>query len=91
MTVLGIVAYRIPVESLLMVVGAGFVAFMVYFGGVLWYGHAHTGASLLEGSELLHWQKMETATKNTGTLPDAPVIQDPAKLVESTAQNEEAR
>ena len=78
LVLLGIVAIRIPVGWLLWVVGAGLMAFITYFGGVLWYGHQHTGASLLEGSELLHWQKMEMATKSIGVLPDTPVIQDPA-------------
>ena len=92
LVVLGIVALRIPVEWLFLVIGAAFVAFVVYFGGVLWYAHAHTGASLLEGSELLHWQKMEIAAKSTGTLPDVQVTQEPARpaLKAPDDENEEA-
>ena len=93
LVVLGIVAMRIPSEWLVLVMVVAFLAFLIYFGGVLWYAHAHTGASLLEGSELLHWQKMEIASKSTGTLPDLPVIQDPDRpaLEERDEQDEEAR
>ena len=92
LTVLGIVAFRIPVEWLFWVTGAGFLAFLVYFIGVLWYGHVHTGASLLEGSELLHWQQLEMATKSGGPLPSAPAIHNPARpvLAEHANEGEEA-
>jgi Na+/proline symporter len=79
LVILGVVAIRIQPELLGWLAGGAIIAFVVYFLGVIWYGHNHRGASLLEGSELLHWQQAEIAAKSTGVISSLPVLPDPTQ------------
>ena len=45
--------------------------FLVYFGGVMWYRHYHTEASLLEGSELPHRQPWVATIALVAVIPGA--------------------
>ncbi len=76
--VLGIVAYRLKVESFLIVIGvAAFVLFLIFFIGSMIYGSRNPSAALLEGAELIAWQKQELAAKNMPNPPKGPIVLDP--------------
>jgi hypothetical protein len=76
--VLGVVAWRLTDQNLLLVIaGASFILFLIYFIGAMIYGAKNPAAALLEGAELVTWQKQELAAKNVPHPPDSPLITDP--------------
>ncbi len=75
--VLGIVAWRVPTENLLAIASIAALAFLAYFGGVLWFAHKNPGVALLEGAELLRWKQIEMEVKGKGSVPPTPVTIEP--------------
>lgn len=86
---LSIVAYRLTDPSLLLIIaGAGFALFIAFFVGSMIYGARYTAAALLEGAELITWQRQELAAKNIPVLPQTPSITDPKSAMSSVEQIE---
>ena len=64
---------------LTLAVGGG-VVFLVYLILILWFAKTNPGPALLEGAELIMWQRGEAAAKGQPKLPEAPPQADPARL-----------
>lgn len=76
--VLGVVAYKLNNEyALFAIAGISFVLFLIFFIGSMIYGGKNPAAALLEGAELVKWQKQELAAKSLPHPPLTPAIPDP--------------
>ena len=79
--VAGLIAYRLEASAstslLILGAGAGVVA-LLFAAGILWYGHNHPEAALLEGVELLHWKQLDQAAKDPSIIVDAIEVIDDA-------------
>ena len=75
----GIVAARVKNDNelLMIIAGSGFILFIIFFVGAMIYGSKNTAAALLEGAELVTWQKQEMAAKYLPQPPITPEISDP--------------
>ena len=74
------------------IVVATLVVFLVFFIGVLIFAHKHPAAALLEGADLITWQKYDLAAKGIPHPPDSPAIPDPRapqQLLATTDEPEE--
>lgn len=90
--VVAVAAWRAAPEQLLWVAVIAGAVFLAYFFGVLVFASKNPGAALLEGAELLHWQKTELAAKGTGPVTGelGPAIEPPAMLPSTTPSRVEA-
>ncbi|MCS6306433.1 MAG: hypothetical protein H8K07_22630 [Nitrospira sp.] len=76
--VMGVIAYNLNDKaSLLIIAGAAFLLFLIFFIGSMIYGSKNPSAALLEGAELVTWQKQELAAKSIPTPPSTLAIPDP--------------
>ena len=83
--VLAVVAWRLSsAEFLMIVTGATTLIFLVYFIGILLFASRNPGAALLEGAELITWQKQELAAKSLLEPPKVPAIPDPKGITLSS-------
>jgi hypothetical protein len=80
LVIIAIVAARLPSQDdlfLMILAGCGFLLFLLFFVGAMIYGSKNTAAALLEGAELVTWQKQEMAAKYLPQPPITPEISDP--------------
>jgi len=88
--VFGVVASRISNELfLLFIAAAALLVFGAFFFGSMKYAKENPGAALLEGAELITWQKQELAAKSLPEPPKTPAIPDPKGLIPSSIDIEE--
>ena len=84
LVLLSVVAYRLTDQNFLMIIACGgFVLFIIFFIGAMIYGALNPAAALLEGAELITWQKQELEAKYLPTPPKTPSITDPKASHES--------
>jgi len=76
--VLGVIAYRLNSEVLLMVTAVGVVLFV---GGLFYYvlnwAERNPGLAVTEGIEAVHMARLQMAAKGVPELPSSPIVSDP--------------
>jgi hypothetical protein len=87
--VLGIIACRIGPELLIWVLLALLAMYFCWQFGVMWYANRNPGPALLEGGELVAWQRM--AIKGAETPQDGPSIPDPMQKPALPSPEEEGK
>jgi hypothetical protein len=82
---LGVVAIVMR-DPLYLIIDAAliFIAFVVYFFGVIWFANKHPGLSLLEGAELIQWRQMEMAAKAGPIKQDLPNTSPAPQIINAT-------